>query len=539
MKKLFTFVAAALVSASAFAQAHCKWTVEQLPQQVFAGQAAAVEAGFVTMWWAPDNSEGGVGDAAPVKWMGMPACDLINNDYVQVSLPLDYNYVSVGNGKYSGKDYAYKLIMGMNNSTRDGIDVMNFAEGLTNNSYVRKAGNADQKPEGSETGYVINDAIIKINVKSASYGAITLTYNRGGNNSAMYVVDSTKTRSILWSVTRSTDDNVQHHVARFGVEPGHTYYVMASEKGSVELYGIEYDECTDEDYEVLATADNCTDLWTAAQLPNEVFAGQAAAVAAGYTTMWWAPDTSEGGVGDAAPVKWMGMPACDLINSANIKVSLPLDYNYVSVGNGKYSGKDYAYKLIMGMNNSTRDGIDVMNFAEGLTNNSYVRKAGNADQKPEGSETGYVINDAIIKINVPADGNYGRVILNYNRGGNNSAMYVVDSTKTNQVLQTVNRCPDDAVKTHTAIFNVQPNHTYYVMASEKGSVELYAIGYCSATDAKYAALGVASGIKAIENVAKTAVNNNMIYTISGRMVGTNREALSKGLYIQNGKKFVK
>ena len=233
------------------------------------------------------------------------------------------------------------------------------------------------------------------------------------------------------------------------------------------------------------------------------------------------------------------MPACDLINNDYVQVSLPLDYNYVSVGNNQYSGKDYAYKLIMGMNNSTRDGIDVMNFAEGLTNNSYVRKAGNADQKPEGSETGYVINDAIIKINVPADGNYGRVILNYNRGGNNSAMYVVDSTKTNQVLQTVNRCPDDAVKTHTAIFNVQPNHTYYVMASEKGSVELYAIGYCSATDAKYAALGTASGIKAIENVAKTAVNNNMIYTISGRMVGTNREALSKGLYIQNGKKFVK
>ncbi len=539
MKKLFTFVAAALMSASAFAQAHCEWTVEQLPQQVFAGQAAAVEAGFVTMWWAPDTSEGGVGDAAPVKWMGMPACDLINTANIKVSLPLDYNYVSVGNNKYSGVSYAYKLIMGMNNSTRDGIDPLNFAEGLTNNSYIRKSGNADQKPEGSETGYVINDAIIKIKVKSANYGAITLTYNRGGNNSAMYVVDSTKTRNILWSVTRCPDDNVQNHVARFGVEPGHTYYVMASEKGSVELYGIEYDECTDEDYEVLVSEANSTDLWTAAQLPNEVFAGQAAAVAAGYTTMWWAPDTSEGGVGDAAPVKWMGMPACDLINTANIKVSLPLDYNYVSVGNNKYSGVSYAYKLIMGMNNSTRDGIDPLNFAEGLTNNSYIRKSGNADQKPEGSETGYVINDAIIKINVPADGNYGRVILNYNRGGNNSAMYVVDSTKTNQVLQTTTRCPDDAVKTHAAIFNVQPNHTYYVMASEKGSVELYAIGYCSAADAKYAALGTSTGIKTIESVAKSAVNNNMIYTISGRMVGTNRDALSKGLYIQNGKKFVK
>ena len=261
-------------------------------------------------------------------------------------------------------------------------------------------------------------------------------------------------------------------------------------------------------------------------MPQQAFATVDDAVAAGYVTMWTSPN-------------YLGMPACDLINSANIKVSLPLAYNYMSVGSGKYSGASYAYKLIMGMNNSTRDGIDPLNFAEGLTNNSYVRKAGNADQKPEGSETGYEINDAIIKINVPADGNYGRVILNYNRGGNNSAMYVVDSTKTNQVLQTVTRCPDDAVKTHAAIFNVQPNHTYYVMASEKGSVELYAIGYCSAADAKYAELGGTTGIKTVETVAKSAVNNNMIYTISGRMVGTNRDALSKGLYIQNGKKFVK
>ena len=513
MKKLFTFVAAALMSASAFAQAHCEWTAAQLPQQVFATVDDAVAAGYVTMWTSPN-------------YLGMPACDLINNENIQVSLPLAYNNVSVGNKKYSGASYAYKIIMGMNNSTRDGIDPLNFAEGLTNNSYVRKLGNADQKPEGSETGYEVSDAIIKINVKSANYGAITLTYNRGGNNSAMYVVDSTKTRNILWSVTRCLDENVQHHVARFGVEPGHTYYVMASEKNSVELYGIEYDECTDADYEVLASEANSTDLWTAAQLPQAAFATVDDAVAAGYVTMWTSPN-------------YLGMPACDLINSANIKVSLPLAYNNVSVGNKKYSGASYAYKLIMGMNNSTRDGIDPLNFAEGLTNNSYVRKLGNADQKPEGSETGYEVNDAIIKINVPADGNYGRVILNYNRGGNNSAMYVVDSTKTNQVLQTTTRCPDDAVKTHAAIFNVQPNHTYYVMASEKNSVELYAIGYCSAADAKYAALGVASGIKAIENVAKTAVNNNMIYTISGRMVGTNREALSKGLYIQNGKKFVK
>ena len=504
-----------MISASAFAQAHCEWTAAQLPSEVFAGKAAAEAAGYNTMWWAADEANG---DAAPVKWMGMAACDLINNENIQVSLPLAYNYVSVGNNKYSGANYAYKLIMGMNNSTRDGIDPDMFLEGLENNDYVRKAGDSDQ-------GNVINDAIIKVNVKSANYGAITLRYNRGGNNSAMYVVDSTKLKRVLWSVTRNPDDNIQTHVARFGVEPGHTYYIMASEKGSVELYGIEYDECTDADYEVLATADNCTDLWTAAQLPAEVFAGKAAAEAAGYNTMWWAADEANG---DAAPVKWMGMPACDLINSSNVVVSLPLAYNYVSTGNNKYSGANYAYKLIMGMNNSTRDGIDPDMFIEGVENNEYVRKAGDSDQ-------GNLVNDAIVKISVPAEGDYGRVILNYNRGGNNSAMYVVDQTKSMQVLQATTRCPDDAIKTHAAIFNVQPGHDYYVMSSEKGSTELYAIGYCSAADAKYATLGTTG----IENVTVNTVvpADGKIYSIDGRFVGMDKANLAKGMYIMNGKKF--
>ena len=105
MKKLFTFVAAALVSASAFAQAHCKWTVEQLPQQAFATVDDAVAAGYVTMWGQPG-------------YLGMPACDLINSANIKVSLPLDYNYVSVGNGKYSGKDY-YKATFAEECTGRD------------------------------------------------------------------------------------------------------------------------------------------------------------------------------------------------------------------------------------------------------------------------------------------------------------------------------------------------------------------------------------------------------------------------------------
>lgn len=257
--------------------------------------------------------------------------------------------------------------------------------------------------------------------------------------------------------------------------------------------------------------------WTAAQLPNAVFATVDEAVAAGYNTMW-------------SSANYLGLPSCNLIENENIVVSLPLAYNYISIGGGKYSGKDYAYKLIMGMNNSTRDGIDPLNFFEGLENNSYVRKAADSDQ-------GNVINDAIVKIDVPETSTYGRVILNYNRGGNLSSMYVVDQTAKSgegkEVLQSNTRCPDDAIKTHSAIFNVEPGHTYYVMASEKGSVELYAIGFCSTTSEKYGVLGTATGI---ENITSTPIKaqDDAIYTLQGVRVAK----ATKGLYIINGKKVV-
>ena len=503
MKKLFTFVAAALMSATAFAQAHCEWTAAQLPTAKFATVEEAVAAGYNTMWNLPD-------------FLGMPSKNLIENENVVVSLPLAYNYISKGSGKYSGTEYAYKLIMGMNNSTRSGIDILNFMEGVVNNDYVRKAGDSDQ-------GNVINDAIIKVEVKSANYGSITLKYNRGGNNAAMYVVDQTANSGagmiVMQTVTRCPDENVQTHTAKFGVEPGHTYYIMASEKSSVELYGIAYDECADDTYTVLASNDNCTDLWTAAQLPSALFTSVEEAVAAGYNTMWTSAD-------------YLGMPSKNLIESENIVASLPLAYNYISKGNGKYSGTEYAYKLIMGMNNSTRSGIDIINFMEGVVNNDYVRKAGDSDQ-------GNVINDAIVKLSVPSTSTYGRVILNYNRGGNNAAMYVVDQTANSGagmiVLQTVTRCPDDAVKTHSAIFNVEPGHDYYVMASEKSSVEMYAIGFCATTSEKYGALQ-SSGITSITTDGQNVAKKGAMYNLAGQRIAA---PVSGQIYIQDGKKYIK
>ena len=144
MKKIFTLIAVAFASLTSFAQ-HAEWTVAQLPQALFADKAAAEAAGFNTMWWK---------EGATADWLGMPAQDLIKTDWVTVSLATPYSYVSKGNGKYSGKAYAYKFIMG-STAGRDGIDPLYFLEGVTNNEYVRKAGDSDQ-------GNVINDAIIKI-----------------------------------------------------------------------------------------------------------------------------------------------------------------------------------------------------------------------------------------------------------------------------------------------------------------------------------------------------------------------------------------
>lgn len=498
MKKIFTLVAAACMSAAAFAQAHCEWTAAQLPQTNFATVEEAVAAGYQTLWTQP-------------TLLGMPSKNLIDNEKITVSLPCEYNYVAKGNNKYSGANYAYKLIMGMNNSTRDGIDPAYFAEGIANNDYVRTTGTSDQ-------GNVVNDAIIKIDVKSDQWGTVTLTYNRGGNNSAMYVVDATKQFMVLQTVARCPGDNTQNHVARFGVQPNHTYYVMASEKGSVELYGISYDECADDAYTTAVSEANSTDIWTAAQLPQANYATVEEAVAAGYQTLW-------------AQATLLGAPTQDLINSENVVVSLPCAYSYVAKGNNKYSGSDYAYKLIMGMNNSTRDGIDPAFFAEGIENNDYVRTTGTSDQ-------GNVVNDAIVKIAVPEGTTYGRVILNYNRGGNTSAMYVVDATKQKMVLQSVTRCPDDAIKSHSAIFNVEPGHEYYVMSSDKGSVEMYAIGYCSASSEKYAAIGSTNGINIVNNASAVKADGR-IYSIDGKFVGTDASVLSNGIYVQNGKKFVK
>ena len=506
MKKIFTLIAVAFASLTSFAQ-HAEWTAAQLPQALFADKAAAEAAGYNTLW--------GSGD-----WLGMPAQDLIKTDWVTVSLATPYSYVSKGNGKCSGKAYAYKLIMGMNNSTRDGIDPLFFLEGVQNNDYVRKAGDSDQ-------GNVVNDAIIKIVTEKTPEGvdpwtySVTMRINRADNAAAFYVVDATKSKMVVQTMIRNMKNNYGDDVIRFNIEQGHEYYCMASEKGSVELYGITVCDPNDADFEVVANEENTTALWTADMLPQTKFATVDEAVAAGFNTLWGMTD-------------YLGMPAQDLIKNDEVTVSLANPYNTVYATSKIGGGKKHTYKIIMGMNNSTRDGIDPLFFLEGVTNNDYVRKAGDSDQ-------GNVVNDAILKIEVaPApegeDPYCSRMIFNYSRGNNNGAFYVVDATKSIPVYQDVTRIDNKIEKKQSAIINVYPGRTYYVMTSDKASVELYNVGFCSAADPKYVT-SMTTGIEDITTSVVAPVNNN-IYSIDGRFVGTEKASLKSGLYIMNGKKVV-
>ena len=499
MKKLFLMACAAALTLNANAQS-AKWDASMLPADFNAG----IEAGFGNVW---DTYLATPADYTLCECEGFRA---------YFELP---TLLGPGNNKYSGASYGMKPLMGSNNTGRDGIDPLYFIEGLTNNDYVRT--NSDDTH-----GTTYTDAIVTLKVASeaegGSYGMITITYNRGGNLSAMYVVDQTAKNGegmmVLQSRTRCPDENVQDHVAKFGVEPGHTYYIVASEKQSVELYGLRFDAVVSDEYETLNTTENFPVYWDAAMLPADFNAG----IEAGFGNVW---DT------------YLATPAdYTLCEGEGFRAYFELP-TLLGPGNGGYSGKDYGMKPLMGSNNTGRDGIDPLFFIEGLTNNDYVRT--NSD-----NTHGTTYTDAIVTIKVAAEadgGQYGKVAINYNRGGNLSAMYVVDQTAKNgegmMVLQSRTRCSDESVKTHTAQFGVEPGHTYYIVSSEKQSVELYSIGFCPASSEVYGA-GSTTGIENIETSTVATPTTGKIYTIDGRYVGKDKAALVKGLYIMDGKKFV-
>ena len=287
MKKLFLLMAAAVCTLGASAQ-HAEWDASSLKSF-----EDGIAAGYSTYW--------GIGYCLPDNY------ELFNAS--GVTAVIEKATVVHGGGKdyygnVSGK-YPMKLIMGMNNSTRDGVDPLMFIEGLANNDYVRTSNYSN---EGVE--YQYSDAIVKLTVApeadGGAYGNVTLTTPRGDNMYALYVVDQTaksgEGMNVVQTRIRIESAKDKYNTTRFGVEPGHTYYIMASEKGSVELYNIAFDACASDQYVPAVDASNFPAYWSAESLPS-----QADGLAAGYQNFW--------GIGYALPENY------SLINAEGISAS--------------------------------------------------------------------------------------------------------------------------------------------------------------------------------------------------------------------------
>ncbi|MCD8290966.1 MAG: hypothetical protein LUC91_05635, partial [Prevotella sp.] len=519
MKKLLLMAFAAVFTLGASAQ-HLEWDASQIPQSVEEAQALASEG------WQTVYAEYPVTPENYILFEG-------NGVTAKFEKP-----TLIGNKCNYSTDYTLVPWMGMNNSDRNGIESLYFYEGLENNDYVRTNGPVASDIDGTDVYYT--DAIVTLVVSGdASYGTVKITYSRGDNLSAMYVVDGTahdnEGMMVLQSQTRNEGaENVkQPHVAQFGVVPGHTYYIMASEKQSVELYHLEYTAVTDDSYETLISSDDYPVYWDAASIPQSVEDAQALA-SEGWQTIY-----------AEYPVTPANYILCE---GEGITAKFE---NTTLIGNKCNYSTNYSLVPWMGMNNSARDGLESLYFYEGLENNDYVRYNGPVASDIDGSDVTYY--DAVVTL-VVADadngGQYGRVAINYSRGDNLSAMYVIDGTANDKegmmVLesQTRNDYPYELAEgesnpiqkqAHTAQFGVVPGHTYYIMASEKQSVELYKLGYCPVTSEKYAG-AIETGIQNITAGSALTTTNNRIYSIDGRYVGTEQGSLSKGLYIMNGKK---
>ena len=121
-----------------------------------------------------------------------------------------------------------------------------------------------------------------------------------------------------------------------------------------------------------------------------------------------------------------------------------------------------------------------------------------------------------------------------------SGMYIVDATANDGMgmvaLSSVTRCTSDNKNVHTAIVGVQPGHTYYLLASDNNSVELYGLGFCLNTDDKYD-LFTASSSDGISSITTGETKGNgAMYNLAGQRISA---PVSGQIYIQDGKKFIK
>lgn len=234
MKKSLLFLAALLAGSGAYAQ-HAEWSASNLPTQTDA------VATYQDYW--------GIG------YM-VPGLKLIDEDFFKVEIEKPF---VVGTNESNDRiPYTNFIYMG-SAAGRDGVDASLLLDGLDASGLLR---NESYSNAGVE--YAYNDAVITLTVPAApegsaegfGHGRVTINYNRGANMNGLYVVDASveNGRTILINRVRCPKSAIKAHTIQFGVEPGHKYYVLCSDRLSSHFHSIGFTSSSSDKYYTPATS---------------------------------------------------------------------------------------------------------------------------------------------------------------------------------------------------------------------------------------------------------------------------------------------
>ncbi len=477
MKKLFTLAIVALCTMSMSAQTTITWpTIDE-----------AEAAGYEALWGSYEY-----GYVLPDNYV------FADNDEITIEIPVASNVTPYTTGEGNSV-----IASSMGSSIdQDSNDAPFSFEALY---------------EGMKQPY----AVFKVTPKVS--GRLTMQYDRGGTNFTMYVFDPTANDEdgqyiMANTVTSNDGDNKikKTHTSVVDLTGGHEYWVFCSDKGAnLNFYGMSFCPMSSEEYYKAYGTFDTEVVWPSVE----------EAEAEGYEELW---------------------------GSYDFGFYVPAGYTFVDDDNITVTGPNN--KSIVAQNFTTSEGTTPLSSLMGSS-----IADDNCNEAPfsfDGLVEGVSMDYAVFKVTPKLSGVFA---ITYDRGGSNFAMYVFDSTANDEdgqyiLANTVTSATDDGkIKvSHTSIVNLTANHEYWVFCSGTGAnVYLWEMKYTAMSSDNYYSCvngesasseggesgneGEGTGIMSITTSSSTM---GKIYSIDGRLIGTNANNLSKGMYIMNGKKIV-
>ena len=339
-------------------------------------------------------------------------------------------------------------------------------------------------------------------------GKLTYTYCRGKNgNTTMYVWDTSaadgvgayvSANSTFFDETEDADLDPIAHTVTVNLRKDHVYYVFGAEEGAnTDFYGMKFVPYSSPNYVTSTTG----------------------------TTEMVIPT-----VETAQANNWGGL-------WGDYQWGYVMPENHVLVDN-----EDIKLQLNRAANVATS--CQVAGYGINLQMGSSITRESNT---PIYSlETLYATMKQPYAVLTLTPKKNGKITFTYCRGKNGATtMYVWDTSAADGVGAYV--CANSTffdetqdasleILPHTVTVNVRKDHVYWIFGAEEGAnTDFYSLAFTGYHDANYS---TSTGIENVVTNTTEKPADNKIYTIDGRYVGTDKAALVKGLYIQNGKKFI-